>query len=226
MNPVRNILKRGLSNVLLIFMIMIEKISNGVKRPFDFISCLIGFIILLPVFIIIGLAVKLTSVGPIFFRGIRIGRLGKPFRIFKFRTMVPNAEEIGGPSTASDDSRLTKIGKFLKKYQLDELPQLLNVIKGEMSLVGPRPEVPMYIDIMTEEQKKIILSIRPGMTDLASLWDFHEGEVLKGSSDPEKTYMEKIRPEKIRLQMEYVKNRSFVLDLKIIFRTIIKVFYG
>lgn len=196
------------------------------KRLFDFISSLIGFIILSPVFIIIGFAIKLTSEGPVFFRGIRIGKFGKSFRIFKFRTMLSNAEDLGGPSTASDDPRLTKIGKFLKKYQFDELPQLINVIKGEMSLVGPRPEVPLYVNMMTEEEKKIILSVRPGITDLASLWNFHEGEVLKGNSDPEKTYMEKIRPEKIRLQIEYVKNRSFLLDLKIIFKTIIKVFYG
>jgi lipopolysaccharide/colanic/teichoic acid biosynthesis glycosyltransferase len=168
--------------------------------------------------------IKLTSKGPVFFRGIRIGKSGKPFRIFKFRTMVPGAEDLGGPSTPADDSRLTKFGKFLKKYQLDELPQLINVIKGEMSLVGPRPEVPFYINMMTEEEKKIISSIRPGITDLASLWNFHEGEVLKGSQDPEKTYMEKIRPEKIRLQIEYVKNRSFWLDIKIISRTILKIF--
>lgn len=138
--------------------------------------------------------------------------------------MIEGAEELGGPSTAADDPRLTKIGKFLKKYQLDELPQLINVLKGEMSLVGPRPEVPLYVNMMTEEEKKIILSIRPGMTDLASLWDFHEGEILKGSQDPEKTYMEKIRPQKIQLQIEYVKNRSFWLDLKIVLKTILKVF--
>jgi len=138
--------------------------------------------------------------------------------------MVLNAEILGGPSTAGDDPRLTKIGKFLKKFQLDELPQLINVLKGEMSLVGPRPEVKMYVDIMTPEERNTILSVKPGMTDLASLWNFHEGEVLKGSLDPEKTYMEKIRPEKIRLQMEYVKNRSFLLDLKIVIKTILKIF--
>ena len=112
----------------------------------------------------------------------------------------------------------------MKKFQLDELPQLINVLKGEMSLVGPRPEVKMYVDIMTPEERNTILSVKPGMTDLASLWNFHEGEVLKGSLDPEKTYMEKIRPEKIRLQMEYVKNRSFLLDLKIVIKTILKIF--
>lgn len=197
-----------------------------IKRLFDFTSSFIGFFILLPIFILIVLVIKSTSKGPVFFRGIRIGRFGKQFRIFKFRTMVLDAEELGGPSTSADDSRLTDFGKFLKKYQLDELPQLINVIKGEMSLVGPRPEVPFYVNMMTEEEKKIILSIRPGITDLASLWNFHEGEVLKGSQDPEKTYMEKIRPEKIRLQIEYVKNRSFLSDLRIILKTIIKVFYG
>jgi lipopolysaccharide/colanic/teichoic acid biosynthesis glycosyltransferase len=195
-----------------------------IKRLFDFIFSLIGFLILSPLFILIGLMIKLTSRGPVFFRGVRIGKLGKPFRIFKFRTMVPGAEDLGGPSTPADDPRLTKFGKFLKKYQLDELPQLINVIKGKMSLVGPRPEVKTYVDMLTPEQKNIILSVRPGITDLASLWDFHEGEVLKGSPDPEKTYREKIRPEKIRLQIEYVKNRSFWLDIKIIFRTILKIF--
>ena len=140
--------------------------------------------------------------------------------------MVENAEELGGPSTAGDDPRLTKIGKFLKKYQLDELPQLINVLKGEMSLVGPRPEVKMYVDMMTDEERKTILSVKPGMTDLASLWNFHESEALRGSPDPEKAYLEKIRPQKIKLQLEYVKNRSFLLDLKIIIKTILKIFYG
>ncbi len=194
------------------------------KRLFDIILSLFGLIITSPFLIIIALAIKIGSVGPIFFKGERIGRFGKPFKIYKFRTMVVDAEKMGGPSTAIDDPRLLKIGKFLKKYQLDELPQLINILKGEMSFVGPRPEVPFYVDMMTEEEKKIILSIRPGMTDIASLWNFHEGEVLKGSLDPEKIYMEKIRPEKIRLQIEYVKNRSFWFDIKIIIRTILKIF--
>ena len=138
--------------------------------------------------------------------------------------MVVGAEEMGGPSTPSDDPRLTKIGKFLKRFQLDELPQLINVLKGEMSFVGPRPEVKMYVDMMTDEERKIILSLQPGITDLASLFNFHEGEVLRGSADPEKDYMKKIRPTKIKLQLEYVKNRSFLLDIKIILKTLIKLF--
>lgn len=178
-----------------------------------------------PLFLAVAFLIKRESLGPVFHRGVRMGKNGKEFRIFKFRTMVPDAEKLGGPSTAGDDPRLLKIGLFLKKYQIDELPQLINVLKGEMSLAGPRPEVKIYVDMMSDTERKIILSVKPGMTDLASLWNFHENEVLKGSPDPEKTYMEKIRPEKIRLQLEYVKNRSFMLDLKIIIKTIIKLFY-
>jgi len=196
------------------------------KRFFDIIVSFFGLIIVSPILGVIAILIKISSPGPVFYRGTRTGRAGKSFKIFKFRTMVKNAEVLGGPSTASDDPRLTKIGKFLKKYQLDELPQLINVLKGEMSLVGPRPEVKMYVDMMTDEERKTILSIKPGMTDLASLWDFHEGEILRGSPDPEKAYQEKIRPTKIKLQLEYVKNRSFLLDLKIILKTVLKVFYG
>ena len=196
------------------------------KRLFDLIFSSIGLVVSSPFLFLIAVWIKIDSLGPVFFQGTRIGKSGKTFRIFKFRTMVVDAENLGGPSTAGDDPRLTKIGSFLKKYQLDELPQLINVFKGEMSLVGPRPEVKMYVDMMSEEERKTILSIKPGMTDLASLWNFHENEVLRGSSDPEKAYMEKIRPEKILLQLEYVKNRSFLLDLKIVIKTILKVFYG
>lgn len=194
------------------------------KRLFDFIVSSFGLILVSPLLLIIAFLIKRESPGTAFYRGVRIGKAGKPFKIFKFRTMVPEAEKLGGPSTAGDDPRLLKIGHFLKKYQLDELPQLINVLKGEMSLVGPRPEVKMYVDMMTEEEKKVILSVLPGMTDLASLRNFHEGEILRGSPDPEKTYQEKIWPEKKRLQIEYVKNRSFWLDFKIIIRTILKIF--
>ena len=160
--------------------------------------------------------------GPVFYRGVRVGRFGNPFRIFKFRTMVLNAEKLGGPSTADDDPRITRMGKFIRKFKLDELPQLINVLKGEMSIVGPRPEVQMYVDMFTEEEKAI-LSVRPGITDWASIWNPDEGAILAGSPDPEKTYMEKIRPEKIRLQLKYVRERSFWNDLKIIVQTIITV---
>ena len=194
------------------------------KRLFDIIFSFFGLILTSPILAIIAFLIKLNSPGPVFYRGERAGKEGKIFKIFKFRTMVVGAEEMGGPSTPKDDPRLIKIGNFLKKFQLDELPQLINVFKGEMSLVGPRPEVKMYVDMMTPEERKTILSIAPGMTDWASLWNFHEGEILKGSPDPEKTYQEKIRPQKIKLQLKYVKNRSFLLDLKIIVKTILKIF--
>lgn len=163
--------------------------------------------------------IKKEDGGPIFYRGIRTGRYGKPFRVFKFRTMVVDAEKLGASSTSDDDERVTKIGKFLRKYKLDELPQLINVLVGDMSLVGPRPEVKKFTDLYTEEERAI-LNVRPGITDWASLWNSNEGGVLKGSMDPDKDYLEKIRPEKIRLQLKYVRERSFWIDLKIIFQTL------
>ena len=185
------------------------------KRLFDTLFSSLGLIVTSPFLIFSAIAIKLNSKGPVFYRGKRIGRYGKPFRIYKFRTMVVNAEKLGGHSTADDDPRITKTGKFLRKYKLDELPQLINVLKGDMSFVGPRPEVQHYVDMFTEEEKAI-LSIRPGITDWASLWNPDEGAILKGSKDPEKAYMEKIRPEKLKLQLKYVKEGSFRIDLKII----------
>lgn len=194
------------------------------KRLFDITVSSIGLLVLSPLLLLIALWIKLNSKGPVFYRGVRVGRFGKPFRIFKFRTMVVEAEKLGGPSTADDDPRITRAGRFIRKYKLDELPQLINVLRGEMSIVGPRPEVQMYVDMFTEEEKAI-LSVRPGMTDWASLWDIDEGAILAGSPDPEKTYMEKIRPEKIRLQLEYVKRHSFWVDMKIILKTLKTIFW-
>ena len=190
-----------------------------VKRAFDFIAALFGFILTAPIFFAIAFAIKLDSPGPVFYRGIRVGQYGKEFRMFKFRSMVENADKIGGPSTAGDDPRLTRMGKFLKKYQLDELPQLINVLKGEMSIVGPRPEVLSEVESLDFETRKIMLSVKPGITSLATLANPHEGEILKGSKDPHKTYVEKIKPEKIRLNLEYVRKKSFWLDMKIIIET-------
>jgi lipopolysaccharide/colanic/teichoic acid biosynthesis glycosyltransferase len=192
------------------------------KRAFDFSSSLIGLILVSPVLLAIAILIKKEDGGPVFYRGIRVGRFGKPFRIFKFRTMVVNAEKLGGPSTADDDSRITRVGKFTRKLKLDELPQLINVLKGEMSIVGPRPEVQMYVDMFTEEEKAI-LTARPGITDWASIWNPDEGAILAGNPDPEKAYMEKIRPEKVRLQLKYIRERSFLNDLKIIAQTIITI---
>ena len=195
-----------------------------IKRIFDIIVSFIGIVLTSPIFLLGVFMVKISSKGPVFYKSQRVGKNGKLFLMYKFRTMVENADKIGGPSTASDDPRLTKVGLFLKKFQIDELPQLINVFKGEMSLVGPRPEVPFYVNMMTEEERKIILSVKPGITDFASLWNFHEGELLKGAEDPEKEYMEKIRPEKLRLQKKYIKEMSFWTDIKIIFKTVLKLF--
>jgi lipopolysaccharide/colanic/teichoic acid biosynthesis glycosyltransferase len=193
------------------------------KRLFDFVVSLLGFFLLLPMFALITLAIKLDSAGPVFYRGSRAGILGKPFRIFKFRTMVVNADKIGGPSTADDDPRITRVGKLLRKYKLDEMSQLLNVLKGEMSLVGPRPEVQQYVELFTDDERAI-LTIRPGITDWATLWNTDEGAVLAGNPDAERTYLEKIRPTKIALQLAYARERSFSTDLNILFQTLLAIF--
>lgn len=194
------------------------------KRSFDISVSLTGLIILSPVLLMISALIKAEDGGPVFYKGVRVGLNGKEFRMFKFRTMVLNADKIGGPSTADNDPRITRIGRFLRKYKLDEIPQLVNVFRGEMSIVGPRPEVLFYVNMFTEEEKKI-LTVRPGITDWASLWNHDEGAVLAGGPDPEKAYMEKIRPEKIRLQMKYVDERSFWTDLKIIAMTAAKLIF-
>lgn len=195
------------------------------KRALDVSLAAVLLILLAPILLMLALCIKLTSPGPVFYRGIRTGRFGRPFRIFKFRTMVVNAEQLGGPSTADDDQRITKTGRLLRKYKLDELPQLLNVLLGEMSLVGPRPEVPHYTALFNEEEKAI-LSVRPGITDWASLWNSDEGALLAGSNDPEKLYLEKIRPIKVRLQLEYVRNQSLRTDLQILIQTATKLVLG
>ncbi len=194
------------------------------KRVFDIIISFWGLILVSPILVFIATRIKNEDGGPIFYRGLRIGLHGKPFRMFKFRTMVMNAEKMGGSSTADDDPRITQIGRKLRKYKLDELPQLINVFLGHMSLVGPRPEVPHYVSMYTDEEKAI-LTVRPGITDWASLWNSDEGSILAGSSDPEKTYMEKIRPQKLRLQLKYVRERSLWNDCRIIGQTILGILF-
>ena len=195
------------------------------KRLFDIIFSLLGLILVSPLFLFIGILIKRESPGPAFYRGKRVGKNGKEFRIFKFRSMVLDAEKIGGPSTSADDPRLLKIGKFLKKHNLDELPQLINILKGEMSFVGPRPEVPSEVETYDEETKKIILSVKPGITDLATLSNIHEGEILRGAADPHEAYRKLIKPQKLNLAKQYVKNQSFWLDLKIILKTLKSVIF-
>lgn len=193
------------------------------KRVFDIIFSFLGLVVLSPVFLVILTLIKLKDGGPIFYRGLRVGRYGRPFRIFKFRTMVVDAEKLGGSSTPDDDPRITKIGKFLRKHKMDELPQLINVLKGEMSLVGPRPQVPWAVRFYSNEEKEILLSIKPGMTDHASIKFFDEGEILRSSEDPDKDYMKKIHSEKIRLSIEYAKNMSLKTDFKILFKTFLGI---
>lgn len=190
------------------------------KRLFDIFFSLLGLILSFPIFLIISFLIKIEDGGPIFYRGKRVGKEGKVFRIFKFRTMVRDAENLGGPSTAADDARLTKIGRKLRRHNLDELPQFIDVLRGKMSFVGPRPEVPQEVETYDEETKDIILSVRPGITDLATLENIHEEEILKGSKDPHQAYRELIKPKKLQLAKQYVKTRSFWLDIKIILKTV------
>lgn len=193
-----------------------------IKRLFDIVAATAGLATLSPVFLWSAWRIKHEDGGPVFYRGKRIGLHGKPFRIYKFRTMVVDAETLGASSTSDDDARITPIGKFLRKYKLDELPQLINVLVGDMSLVGPRPEVKKFTDLYTDEEK-VILTVRPGITDWASIWNSDEGAILAGAKDPDKAYMELIRPTKLKLQIKYVNERSFWVDLKIIFLTAIAI---
>jgi len=193
------------------------------KRIFDLVFALLGLIAASPLFLVIISFIKLDSPGSVFYRGERVGKEGKLFKVYKFRTMFSDAEKLGGPSTSDDDPRITKFGRFLRKYKLDELPEFINILRGEMSFVGPRPEVLSEVKTYDEETKRIILSVKPGLTDFASLWDIREGEILRGSKNPHQTYREKIGPEKIRLQLKYIKERSLLTDLKIIFLTLKKL---
>jgi lipopolysaccharide/colanic/teichoic acid biosynthesis glycosyltransferase len=189
-----------------------------VKRAFDVVVAGGALLVLWPVLVVVAALVWLEDRGPIVYSGVRIGRGGQPFRMHKFRTMVPNADRIGGPSTAGDDPRLTRVGKTLRRYKLDELPQMFNVLKGDMSLVGPRPEVKHYVDMYSEDERQI-LSVRPGVTDWASIRFRDEAEILRGSADPEQAYMELIRPEKIKLALAYARDASFMEDLRILAAT-------
>lgn len=189
-----------------------------IKRLFDILGSTVLLIIFSPLFLYVVYKIKQEDGGAVFYRGVRGGLHGKTFRIFKFRSMVLNADKIGGPSSSDSDPRITKIGKFIRKNKLDELAQLLNVWVGDMSFVGPRPEVMQYIDIYTEEEKAI-LTIRPGITDWASLWNADEGAFLAQFPDPDQAYLDYIRPTKLKLQLRYVRDHSLFIDLKILFLT-------
>jgi len=194
-----------------------------IKYLFDRFFAFLGLIILSPVFIVLGVWVGLDSKGGVFFIQRRIGKDGKAFGLVKFRTMVSNAEKSGKLTVGSADRRITRAGKVLRKYKLDELPQLWNVLVAEMSFVGPRPEVPEYVAEYSNAQRRV-LSVRPGITDEASIAFFDENELLAKSDDPQKTYIEEIMPEKIRLNLEYLDRRSFLSDLRVIVRTLARIF--
>lgn len=192
------------------------------KRAFDIIASLAGLILFSPLFLLLAIWIKLDSPGPVFYRGLRAGKDGKPFAIYKFRSLVANADKIGGPSTSEDDPRLTHSGRFIRRFKLDELSQLINVLKGDMSLVGPRPEVVAKAAAFSAEGRRT-LSIRPGITDWASIWNADEGGVLAGTPDPDAAYDAVIYPTKLKLQLYYLENRSFLTDLKIIFYTFLRL---
>ena len=202
---------------------MTTGVNTALKRGVDVVGAALGLLLTSPVFAAIAVLIILDSPGGVFYRGERAGRWGRPFRILKFRTMAADAEARGGPSTPEDDPRITRIGRWLRRYKLDELPQLINVLRGEMSLVGPRPEVLQYAALLAEEERAI-LSVRPGMTDWASIWDMDEGQTLAGSADAERKYLEEIRPQKVRLQLKYVREQSLATDLQIIAQTAARLF--
>jgi lipopolysaccharide/colanic/teichoic acid biosynthesis glycosyltransferase len=192
------------------------------KRTFDLVAASLGLLLTLPILAIVAILVKLGSKGPVFFRQKRIGRRFQPFELYKFRTMVPGAQNQGPTITAAGDPRVTGIGRILRSTKLDEFPQLLNVIRGEMSLVGPRPEVAQYVEMFRSDYREI-LEARPGITDLASIKYRDEAGVLARAANPEAEYVNRILPEKINLAREYVRQTSMGLDLKVIGWTLISI---
>jgi lipopolysaccharide/colanic/teichoic acid biosynthesis glycosyltransferase len=193
-----------------------------VKRVFDLCVGASALALLSPLFLAIAIAVWLDDGSPVFYRAVRIGRGGIPFRIWKFRTMCVDAESVGPSSTSEDDPRITRTGRVLRRFKIDELAQILNVVRGEMSFVGPRPQVPWAVALYGAREKAL-LSVPPGITDYASIVFADEAMILRGSANPDQQYLEKIAPEKIRLGLEYVKNCSLSLDLRIIAATVCRL---
>lgn len=188
------------------------------KRAFDIVASGLGLLFLSPLFLILAVWIKLDSKGPVFYRQIRVGRNNRDFQLFKFRSMRVGADKQGLITVGGRDPRITRSGYFIRKYKLDEFPQLINVFVGDMSLVGPRPEVRKYVDMYTPEQMKV-LSVRPGITDLASIRYRNENELLEQADDPDQYYEQVIMQDKLRINLEYVANNSFWNDIKLIFRT-------
>lgn len=194
-----------------------------IKRIFDFICAFFGILILSPFLLFVAVWIKFDSSGPIFFIQNRVGQFGKNVGVFKFRTMIVDAESKGLKITVANDPRITKSGHFLRKTKLDELAQLINVLNGSMSLVGPRPEVQEYIDVYPDDVREKVLSVKPGITDFASIEFKDENFLLEKSTDPNKTYIEEILPIKQRYYLKYVDEQNIILDIKLIFKTIIAV---
>jgi lipopolysaccharide/colanic/teichoic acid biosynthesis glycosyltransferase len=194
------------------------------KRLFDLLSSLFGLLLLSPLFAVVAVLIKIDSRGTVLFKQERMGRKFRPFFIYKFRTMVRDAQRSGLQITAGGDARVTSVGSILRKTKIDELPQLINVVKGDMSLVGPRPEVRKYVEYYKKEYEAI-LSIRPGITDISSMTFRDEEGVLRDQKDPEQFYLNVLLPEKMRLAMEYIRNRSFSYDVKLIFLTFHRILF-
>jgi lipopolysaccharide/colanic/teichoic acid biosynthesis glycosyltransferase len=193
------------------------------KRFFDIVFSALGLIILSPVFLLIAIAIILESRGAAIYKQLRVGLNNKGFILFKFRTMKTNSDKNLQLTVGNNDTRITKLGRFLRRFKIDELPQLYNVLKGEMSFVGPRPEVPKYVSLYTASQMQV-LSVKPGITDYASIKFRNENELLAKSDSPEEYYIKELMPHKLGLNLFYVKHQSFLLDMKLIFKTIILIF--
>lgn len=193
------------------------------KRLFDIVSSGIGLLCLAPVFVVMAIWIKLDSRGPVFYRQIRVGRYGRDFRIFKFRSMRVGSDKGRQITVGERDPRITRSGYFIRRYKIDELPQLINVFLGDMSIVGPRPEVRKYVDLYSEEQRKVF-QVRPGITDLASIKYRNENELLSQVDDPDTYYIDVIMPDKLTINLEYIRHQSFMGDIKIIFNTLFKIF--
>jgi lipopolysaccharide/colanic/teichoic acid biosynthesis glycosyltransferase len=192
------------------------------KRLFDVFFALVGLVVFLPVLVVGAIWIKLDSPGPILFKQVRVGRLGREFKIYKFRTMVVNAESLGKQITIGEDRRITASGKWLRKFKFDEVPQIFNVLKGDMSLVGPRPEVPNYVKMYAPEQRRV-LEVRPGITDLASIEFRRESDLLAQFADPEYAYIHEIMPKKLAMNLQYIDRANLVTDFSIIMQTLYKV---
>ncbi|MCM1021758.1 MAG: sugar transferase [Muribaculum sp.] len=188
------------------------------KRAFDIIASGLGLVCLSPLFAVLAVWIKCDSKGPVFYRQVRVGRNNKDFRLFKFRSMRPDSDKLGLITVGGHDPRVTRSGYYIRKYKLDEFPQLINVFLGDMSLVGPRPEVRKYVDMYSPEQLKV-LSVRPGITSLASIRYRNENEILAAAEDPDKCYIEQVMPDKLAIDLEYVSKANLWNDIKLIFST-------